>query len=1106
MEAVSGVSKRLRFIFPTLGKRILAVFLLEASAVSGAWANGFSEYYVDALNGNDANDGGSWATAKQTIQNAVDNIDNIPGREVWVTNGVYDLGGAVTPGGSLANRVMVNKSIAVRSVNGPEVTFIVGAPGSNGSNDTDAVRGVYLANGAELVGFTVTNGYTSQATELNGSGGGIYGCESSIVSNCIVIGNHAHDTGGGVHLLDSSLFDSQIIGNIAGSRGGGVCVYGSGNLERCLVDGNEAEKGGGLFSYTYSENINASRCTIQNNRAWDGGGVYYLLNMHSFNLKNSIIRSNVANTGGGVYADREDDLGGCQIQGCSIYRNTATYAGGAHSTFLGVTLDHCTVVLNKADFVGGVEGTYMLKSIVYFNDALWAYDNHCNPPRDEHALSTVMNAFTRTCTDPMPVYGEDNIVVSPELADVMHVAEGSPCVGFGETVLDEWPDIDGDAWLDPSAIGCDQPEAISATGPLLAVIRPECVSTQVVAGHAMSFESFSSGHATSNRWAFGDGAVATNVLVASHAWDAPGSYDVVLSLYNTDFPEGVAVTQAVEVVSEENARFHVWTNSPSPSAPYVGWSTAAHTIQEAVDAAAAAAIVGAVVLVTDGVYNAGGRVTPGYALTNRVVVTNNIVLRSVNGPSATIIEGAADGGGLGPAAVRGIYMTLGILDGFTLTNGYTGLSDGDRIADLSGGGGLWGDSAMTTHCVMAGNHSGQHGGGGWGGVHSNGMVFGNSALETGGGISDATVIGGVIHNNEAVRGGGVSYSTLINVRIETNTASGFPGGGGAYTVHNAIFNSLFKGNRASDTGGGVYEDGWLGFELRNCTLVNNEAGDKGGGAYFWRGGKVYNCILWSNTAPINPHLAGTYEASNSCAPNGVTNGVNACITNDPAFGAGYRLTLASPCVDAGDNAWAPTHVSPTDLAGNPRIFNLIVDMGAYENQETTRVTLYDFYLQKATGGVSVCWQTASEEDTVGFDLFRWDGGAWGKVNDALILSQGEMGGSYSVVDPLANATDSFTYKLVEHETDGGVQEYGPFDVSVIKPRLENLAITPEGVVLRWLSREQDTYEVQKTGNLHDGFTPLATGLPATPPVNVYTDGTETVNGAYYRVRVEKRAD
>ncbi len=119
----------------------------------------------------------------------------------------------------------------------------------------------------------------------------------------------------------------------------------------------------------------------------------------------------------------------------------------------------------------------------------------------------------------------------------------------------------------------------------------------------------------------------------------------------------------------------------------INWAQPKFTIQSAIDAAG----VGDVVMVTNGVYDSGTRVTPGFHVSNRVVITRNITVQSVNGPSVTFISGLNGTSGSLADSVRCVYITNGVLSGFSLTNGST-VASGGAENDLSGGRA----SAMTT--------------------------------------------------------------------------------------------------------------------------------------------------------------------------------------------------------------------------------------------------------------------------------------------------------------------------------------------------------------------------------------------------------------------------
>lgn len=294
------------------------------------------------------------------------------------------------------------------------------------------------------------------------------------------------------------------------------------------------------------------------------------------------------------------------------------------------------------------------------------------------------------------------------------------------------------------------------------------------------------------------------------------------------------------------------------------------TIQRAVNLA----LEGDTIWVADGVY------APFSSGNKRVTI------RSAGATHGAVI----DGGNSVRCATLGtsITHTNTVLIGFTIRNG--------RATD---GAGTYGGTIY--NCHYENNIASYRGGGAYGGIIYNSYFTGGSAY-----------LGGGSCDNEA------HYCIY-----QGNSASGYGGG----TFNTTLLNSLVEENSAW-TGGGVIAS--AEHPVINSTIVNNTA-YRGGGLH---DGVAINSIIWGNSADCVNEENYSYDTilyiTNSCTYPLPATGTNN-MDQDPLFVSfetrQYGLQSNSPCLDAGDMDYAFGEV---DLAGNARVQNGVVDLGAFE--------------------------------------------------------------------------------------------------------------------------------------------------------------------------------
>lgn len=815
-----------------------------------------------------------WATAATSIQAAINASAN--GDTVLVTNGVYN-----------ENISFSGRNIAVASLFLPT--------GDRAHIDSTIIRGtgtgavVRIMNGettnALLCGFTITNG-----SAVSTYGGGISCTGSSArIESVKVKGNRAHGLmGAGIYLssFKGLIRNSVIEGNRSLGAAGIAVYYSQPRLENLIVRGNTAT---GLAC----------------------GGIYFY---HSAaTVRTALVVGNYSATrGGGLYFDASTVL----LENLTVFGNSAGIAGGGL----------CPSYASHPVLVNSIVWSNAPQQVGY--DSAWSGMDFTVQYSDIQGGTNGVSTFGKG-----PLYWQaGNLQNDPLFAGSsdFHLSAGSPCIdaGTNRAWMAAAKDLDDSARVSGSGVDMGAYEFTNTVGTM--VVTTPMTPAGPSSGLASQSLTFVTGGATTSlgggveyRFDWGDGAMSGWLAAtqAAHAWPGAGTYALRAQARS-------AVSQQVVSAWSGPALLAI-TNAPPPAPvpgthyvapnggnvwPYTNWSTAATSIQAAINAS----LHGDTVLVTNGVYNEN--ITFG----GRNITVASLLLMSGDRSfiDSTIIRGTGTG-----SVVRIVNgeTSAALLTGFTITNG---------LNTTSQGGGVFCDhvGARIENVKVKGNRATSQVGGGIALSHHTGTLK-NVEVE----------------NNQAWGGAGIAcmYGSpvLENVTARNNRTTA-AACGGLYFYHSAatVRTALLSGNHAATRGGGIYTDACSPL-LENVTMVNNSAAIAGGGvcASYSSNPRLVNCIVWSN-APQQIafdsdwfSIAVTVEYSdvqNGAAGittfgKGTVNWLSGNLQVDPLFdGDSYRLLSASPCVNAGTNrSWM---ASATDLAGNSRIAGGKVDMGAFE--------------------------------------------------------------------------------------------------------------------------------------------------------------------------------
>ena len=297
-------------------------------------------YYVDGVNGNDANGGTGWNDAFATIGKALS------------VAGDYDL---VLVADATYNETDLNfngKKVYLKGVdhNTSGAQPVIDCQGKG--------RAFYFGSGetgnSVIDNFTIKNGSADYGGAINCRRG------SPTLTNCTFNGNSSDWDGGAIRCHDPSsptVTNCTFISNSASGTyavGGAICCGGKckPKITDCTFTNNSARMHGGAIYCTSYSNPKITNCTFSGNSATGAGGAIYCCGDDSPSITNCTFSGNNANNGGAIGCASH---GNPSITNCAFSGNSASGGGAVYCDLSEPSITNCTFIGNSADNGGAID-------------------------------------------------------------------------------------------------------------------------------------------------------------------------------------------------------------------------------------------------------------------------------------------------------------------------------------------------------------------------------------------------------------------------------------------------------------------------------------------------------------------------------------------------------------------------------------------------------------------------------------------------------------------------------------------------------------------------------------------------------------------------------